>query len=184
MAEDFSQQTDSSPFSLPRVHPVFCTVLQHDHTAMHSSLFFYVFLIVSLSYVLCHTHTRAQSHKNMTMMTSAQPFYTMYCFSAVGTQSRKMSSQAINRLSRQQSRGIVSILGWKRIICPFKNPGGGGSKIHLFHKCFPENVLLSAVTEMETLMSENAIVSRLTEPGRLNCKIKLNMCYFSGKIYL
>lgn len=65
VAEDFSQQTDSSPFSLPRVHPVFCTVLQHDHTAMHSSLFF---LCIShcLPFIcsLSHTHTCTITQKH------------------------------------------------------------------------------------------------------------------------
>lgn len=73
-----------------------------------------------------------------------------------------------------------------------ESPRGAGTQIHLFHHCCPYisyNCSVQAMRWKRLAVSgkcraEKALVLRLAVPARLDRKIKPNVCYCGGKIYL
>ncbi len=73
-----------------------------------------------------------------------------------------------------------------------ESPGGGGRHIHLFHHCSPYISYNRSVQAMRWThiavsgksRAEKALVLRLAVPVGLDSKIKPNVCYCGGKIYL
>lgn len=168
------------------------------HPLIISSRYFFCFVYFFGCSLMSHTRKHNETwHCGDIRTYTSQAFYMMYwlTFSVwLAPKNGKMSSQAKNRLSRQQSRGIVGVLGWTRDDVLVRKPRWGWESNTPISSLLSWNLveLFSASNEMETYCgdwrmqggAEKALVLRLSVLAMLNGKIKPNVCYCVGKIYL